>query len=123
MNKLLYSTLLAATLVMPALAGEGGRDPFPLTLPGEIVTAAPQGLDVGQAQMPELPQSYSLAFNGLPTTEPTSREGEVVTLNSLPRNALVGTVAYAQQRSVARWFAAHPGLTNVAATGRNRTGG
>ena len=123
MNKLLLSTLLAVALAGPALAGEGGRDPFPFAAPGDITTAAPQGFDVGQAHIPDLPQSYSFAFNGMPTTEPNSREAEVVTLNSLPRNALVGTVEFAQQRSVARWFASHPGLTNVAGAARNRTGG
>ena len=114
MNKLLLSSFLAASLIAPAFAGEGAGDPFPLSAPGQIETAAPQGFDVGQAQLPNLPQAYSFAFNGMPTTEPTSREAEVVTANSLPRNALVGTVEYAQQQSVARWFASHPGLRDVA---------
>ena len=123
MNKFLFATLISAALAVPAFAGEGAGDPFPFTAPGEITTAAPQGFDVGQARLPELPQSYSFAFNGMPTTEPTSREGEVATANSLPRNALVGTVEFAQQRSVARWFAAHPGLRDVAVVNSRRVGG
>ena len=123
MTKTLFAAVLAAMLATPALAGEGAGDPFPLTVPGEITTAAPQGFDVGQARLPELPQSYSFTFNGTPTTVPSSREAEVVTANSLPRNALVGTVDYARQQSVARWFASHPGLRNVAVAGGNRTGG
>ena len=115
MNKIMTALLLSALIAGPALAGEGAGDPFPFTAGGDITTAAPQGFDVGQAQLPVLPQAYSFAVNGMPTTQPNGSEGEVVTANSLPRNALVGTVEYAQERSIARWFASRPGLHTVAA--------
>ncbi len=122
MNKFLIASLLSAALAVPALAGEGGRDPFAISAPGEITTAAPQGFDVGQARLPELPQAYSFAFNGVPTNQPNGREAEVMTAGSLPRNAMVGTIEYAQERSVARWFASRPGLQNVAVRGTGRSG-
>ena len=122
MNKIVAATLLSALLAVPALAGEGGRDPFPFTAGGEITTAAPQGFDVGRAALPNLPQAYSFAFNGVPTNAPNGQETEVATANSLPRNAMVGTIEYAQERAVARWFASRPGLRNVAVAPTGRSG-
>ena len=114
MYRLLTAALLSALLAGPVLAGEGAGNPFPFSVPGVRAPAVSQDFDVGQAHLPELPDSYDFAFNGVPTTQPESREGVVQTAGSLPRNALVGTVEYAQARNVARWFASNPGLRTVA---------
>ena len=110
---LFCATVLSAAAAMPALAGEGAGDPFPLVLPGQIVTAAAQAFDVGQSALPALPQAYSFAYNGEPTNTPSNSEAEVLTANSLPRDALAGTVQYTQEQSITRWFAARRLPQNV----------
>lgn len=113
MSKLLSAIIVSTLLASPALAGEGGGDPFPFSAPPEVTAGNPGGFDVGQARMPTFSPAFSFAFNGAPTTQP-SREGEVQTAGSLPRNALVGTAEYAQEQATARWFASRSRLRNVA---------
>lgn len=104
-GKLLLASVLAAGVGGTAFAGEGGRDPFPFGVPGAVVRNAPLVADTGSSAYPEMPSAFAFAPTGGPVIEASGQESVVQTAQSLPQGALDGTVAYAQQQSVARYFA------------------
>jgi len=113
MKHLILAAIVASSLgLAPAMAAEGGREPFPNnagSVTGRMALVTPQVADTGSAAYPnvvgrpgsDLPQ---LAGDILPTN---GSEGAVQTANSLPAGFEEGTVAYAQANSVRNWMLAH----------------
>ena len=107
-------TLLAAAAAFSIVTtaahaeNEGAGDPFPFSVPGVILATPRAYADTGSASYPDLSRRPSqIATAGhLDVVPATGSEGAVQTANSLPRGFSNGTVAYAQARSVARFFAA-----------------
>lgn len=111
-NILLTAMALLGLALPPALAGEGNGNPFPGNF-GALATTrtVQQSADTGSEGYPNLTGRAgsdlpSLFAGMLPTN---GSEGAVQTVNSLPRGAEEGTVAYTQARSVRNWMLAHSG--------------
>ena len=118
MTKFLFATMLALGMSSVAFAGEGGHDAFAQSTPGVVIANPPASFDVGSAAYPELPRAYAFAPTGEDVIEAQGREGIVQTANSLPRGALEGTVQYAQQQSINRYFAQQAARSTFAAAHR-----
>ena len=102
-------SLVAATATHAASGGAGNGDPFPFRAPGMTVVVNPHSYtDTGSIAYPDLTGRPSQVVTaGSPGVVPmTGGQGGVETANSLPRGFQDGTVAYAQQQSVQRYFAA-----------------
>jgi len=95
-------TLIAATLfglaTLPAFAGEGGREPFPLVTPGITTATRVLTADVGSAQYPDFAGRPGSALGGLVNAvlAETGNETPVQTANSLPTGFTDNMPAYAQ---------------------------
>ena len=115
-------TLIVATAAIglfagSAFAGEGAGDPFPFRAAGVTTVTT------GRAALPGgLDDPYPFRANSSPSISaqmlPTNgSEGGLETLNSLPKGAEIGTVAYAHQQSVRNYFqaqaAAHAATARV----------
>ena len=75
---------------------------------GEFRRPAPTGIETGSAAYPDLSDrpSWVVTAGGPGGVPMTGSQAGVETANSLPRGFQDGTVAYAQARSVQRYFAA-----------------
>ena len=118
-------TLLAAAAALSIVTAaahaesEGAGDPFAFSAPG-ITFAAPRAYaDTGSANYPDLRgrPSETATADHLDAAPAAGSEGSVQTANSLPRGFSDGTVAEAQARSVARFFAERAGPLRLAAPG------
>lgn len=91
-------------------AGVGNGDPFPFRAPGitTVVVNPPASVDTGSIAYPDLTgrPSQVVAAGGPDGVPMTGSQAGVETANSLPRGFREGTVAYAQEQSVRRYFAA-----------------
>jgi len=111
-NIFLAAVVLSGLAVAPAMAGEGGRDPFP-NYAGDFTThtsaSALRYADTGSQAYPTQPgrpgsDLPSLVGEILPTN---GSQGIVQTANSLPAHFEDGTVAYAQANQIRAWMQAH----------------
>ncbi len=89
-------------------AGVGNGNPFPFHAAGITVVNPQTYADTGSQAYPNLAGRASevVTAGGSDTVPMTGSQGGVETANSLPRGFEQGTVAYAQQQSVQRYFAA-----------------
>ena len=105
------SVLVAAVLALSlpageAFAGEGNGDPFPFRATAHVTTGPAFVADTGSAAYPQ-PTGNSTQPSSLAQLEPApGSEAPVQTAASLPPGAGTGTVAYAQTRSLQRYWAA-----------------
>ena len=103
----------AGSAVAAPAAGAGERyddEPFPFRAPGmTAVNPSALAADTGSAAYPDLTDrpSWVVTASGLNGMPITGGESTVQTINSLPWEAIDGTVAYAQERSVLRYLAQH----------------
>ena len=95
-------TLIAATLfslaALPAFAGEGNGDPFPLRTPGVTTSTQLQTADVGSAQYPDVAGRPGSMFTELASNmmADVGNEVPVQTANSLPSGFERQMLAYAR---------------------------
>jgi len=110
------TTLIAATAALSLIAATAAHaneryndEPFPFRAPGMTTYVQPGAFapDTGSAAYPDLAgrPSQVVTAGGPDEVPATGSEGSVETANSLPRGAMDGTVAYAQERSVQRYLA------------------
>ena len=101
-------SLVAATAVHAASGGAGNGDPFPFRAPGTTVVNPPSYADTGSIAYPALSgrPSQVVTVGGPGAVPMTGSQAGVETANSLPRGFQEGTIAYAQEQSVQRYFAA-----------------
>lgn len=126
--KLTLLVAAAAFSIVTAAAhaeSEGAGEPFPFSVPG-ITTFNPRAYsDAVSENYVDLSSrpSQSAAASHLDAMPETGSEGTIQTANSLPRGFSDGTVAYAQARSMARFFAGREAHSRIAApllTGAHR---
>lgn len=90
MKTLLIAAAALLTLgALPALAQEGGRDPFLIQTPGVTTVIGYEAPDTGSAQFPDVagrPGSALSVFTGTLAPD-TDTEAPVQTANSLPGRA------------------------------------
>lgn len=106
-NVFAVAAALSLVTAMARAESEGNGDPFAFQAPG-VTTISPRiYVDTGSAAFPDLAGRLSgiMVAAGPGTAPMTGSEAVVQTAASLPRGALSGTVADAQARSVARFFA------------------
>ena len=109
---MMKNTMFAAAglaLSLPAgwaFAGEGNGDPFPFRAKPHVATGPAFVAETGSSAYPQ-PTGNRGQPSSLAQLEPApGSEAPVQTALSLPRGAGQGTVAYAQMRSLNRYWAA-----------------
>ena len=98
MKTILLATLAAAALALPALAGEGNGEPFPLYDAGTTTAARSMHPDHGSNAYPRIVGRPGSALNiyAAGVVPSTGSEQPAQTANSLPREFGRGMPAYAQ---------------------------
>ncbi len=102
MKTILLAAAAVAALVMPALAGEGNGEPFPLYSDGMNTAVALRRADTGSAAYPSIvgrPGS-ELSLRAAGVVPSTGSEQPVQTANSLPRGFERSLPVYAQRLPV-----------------------
>ncbi len=98
MKTILLAILAATALALPALAGEGNGEPFPLYDAGTTTAARSMHTDIGSNAYPRLVgrAGSSLNLYAAGVVPSTGSEQPAQTMNSLPRGFGRGMPAYAQ---------------------------
>jgi len=98
MKTILLATLAATALALPALAGEGNGEPFPLSDHGTTTAARSMHMDAGSNAYPGVVGRPGSGLNlyAAGIVPSTGSQQPVQTANSLPRGFGRGMPAYAQ---------------------------
>ena len=99
MKTILLATLAATALALPALAGEGRGEPFPLYDTGTTTAARSLHTDAGSNAYPSVVGRPGSGLNlyAAGVVPSTGSEQPVQTANSLPRGFERGLPVYAQR--------------------------
>lgn len=102
MKTTLLAAVAATVLALPAFAGEGNGDPFPMRGNGTTATIALRRADTGSNAFPSLVARPGSAMNlyAADTVPSTGSEQEAQTANSLPRGFERGLPVYADRKPV-----------------------
>ena len=99
MKTILLAAVAATALALPALAGEGNGEPFPLSATGTTTMARSLHTDIGSNAYPRLVGRPGSALNlyAADAMPGTGSEQATQTANSLPRGFERSVPAYAQR--------------------------
>ncbi len=99
MKTILLATLAATALALPALAGEGNGEPFPMYDAGTTTAARSMHTDVGSNAYPGVAGRSGSGLNlyAAGVVPVTGSEQPAQTANSLPRGFDRGLPAYVQR--------------------------
>ena len=100
MKTILLATVAVAALAMPAFAGEGNGEPFPMRSSGTTATIALRRADTGSNAYPNVVGRPGSALNlyAANTVPSTGSEQTAQTANSLPRGFEQGLPVYANRK-------------------------
>jgi hypothetical protein len=100
MKTILLAAVAVAALALPALAGEGNGDPFPMRSTGTTATIALRRADTGSDAYPSSVARPGSAMNlyAADTVPSTGSEQTAETANSLPRGFERGLPIYADRK-------------------------